>query len=164
DLLPEGPARVRAAATARSVAAMLVSGPPNVESYRAALAPNIEFVDKRALGFPSGPGAEEYVDLLCTLFEVADNLTMRVDDVLALRADALLMRWTNFGTGRTGGGAFERHFLMLFAFGNEGLLTRNELFDADRDDEALAHLDALTAEPAAARFAAAPSRVAEKPG
>ena len=57
------------------------------------------------------------------------------------------MRWTNFGTERAGGGAYEQHFLMLLVFGADGLLTRNELFDVDRDDEALARFDELTAEP-----------------
>ena len=74
---------------------------------------------------------------------------MRVDDVLGLRSDALLVRWTNLGTERAGGGAYERQFLRLCVFGADGLLTRIELFDADRDAEALARFDELT--PLAAR-------------
>jgi hypothetical protein len=42
---------------------------------------------------------------------------VRVDDVIGLRSDALLVRWTNFGTERAGGGAYERQFIRLFVFG-----------------------------------------------
>src|SRR5262249_23225328 len=46
----------------------------------------------------------------------------------------------------------------------DGRITRLEYFDADRETEALARFDELTAEPSAVRFAAAPSRVAEQRG
>ena len=52
-------------------------------------------------------------------------------------------------------------YLRLQVFGTEGLVTRNELFDSDRDAEALARFDELTGESAAARTAAAPARAAE---
>src|SRR5262249_10275018 len=79
----------------------------------------------------------------------------RIDDVLALRDYALLVRWTNFGTDRTSGGAYERHFLWLGVSGTDGLLTRIELFDADRDDQALARFDVLTSAPPAPSTGAA---------
>src|SRR5262249_57211702 len=60
------------------------------------------------------------------------------------------------------GGAFERNLLMLWVFGADGVLTRWEQFDADRDAEALARFDALTAEPAAVRFAAPPGAVEKR--
>src|SRR5262249_46968749 len=50
---------------------------------------------------------------------------------------------TTFGTDRTSGGPYERHFLSLWAFGTNGLLTRLEWFSPDREDEALARFDAL---------------------
>src|SRR5439155_919012 len=78
------------------------------------------------------------------------------------RSDALLIRWTNSGTLRTGGGAYERRLLMLWMYGPDGLLTRYEQFDADCDHEALARFEELTAGPADVRFAAAPPRVAKK--
>ena len=161
ELLPDGSARARAAATARSVAATL--GPLDLDRYGTALAADIAFIDHRSLlGLPSKHRAEEYLQHLRSLFDVADNLATRADDVLALRPDALLARWTNLGTARSGGGAFERQFLVLFVFGSDGLVTRNELFDSDHDDEALARFDELTAELAKARFAAVPSRAAAK--
>src|SRR5207247_431591 len=55
-----------------------------------------------------------------------------------------------FGTDRVSGGAFERAYLLLLAFGADGRLTRTESFDADRDAEALARFDELTAEPSRA--------------
>src|SRR6185503_16928130 len=68
----------------------------------------------------------------------------RVDDILDLRTDALLVRWTNFGTARAGGGAFERRLLILWVFGGDGLVVRVEEFDVDREAEALARFDELT--------------------
>src|SRR5205823_5401608 len=53
-------------------------------------------------------------------------------------------------------------FIWLLVFGSDGLLARYEQFDTDRPADALARFDELTAEPAAVRFAAAPSRVAER--
>ena len=55
------------------------------------------------------------------------------------------------GTGRASGGAYERPFLSLFATDTEGRLARGEWFDDDREAEALARFDALTAEPATPR-------------
>jgi hypothetical protein len=50
----------------------------------------------------------------------------------------------DFGTSRTGGGAFERQFLSLMVFGPDGLIARMEHFDSDQHDRALARFDALT--------------------
>src|SRR5207249_10578470 len=94
-------------------------------------------------GFPPPPGARAYLRRLATLFEASDDSVLRADDILGLRSDALLLRCTNSGTDRASGGAFERHFLMLRAFGTDGLATRHELFEVGRDDEALARFDEL---------------------
>src|SRR5262249_14028741 len=104
-------------------------------------------VDHRSLvGLQSRRGATEYLHQFRTLFEVADNLATRIDDVHALRPDALLLHLTNIGTARAGGGAFERPFLLLRLLGSNGLVTRDELFDSDREDMALARFDELAAE------------------
>ncbi|MGH7895064.1 MAG: nuclear transport factor 2 family protein, partial [Candidatus Binatia bacterium] len=159
-LLPDGPCRTRAAATARSVAALL--GPFDLARYAPALAPAMEFVDHRLIGLESAHGAEAYLRVLRSLLEVADDIANRVDDVIGLRSDAFLVQWTNSGTDRASGGAYERQFLRLWVLGTDGLLTRLEFFDVDHVDEALARFDELTAEPAAARVAGVPSRAAER--
>jgi ketosteroid isomerase-like protein len=145
ELLPEGPERARAAATARSVTAML--DPPDVERYRAAIAPGAEFVDHRTLGLGSARGADWILRGTQALLEVAENLTTRIEDILALRADTLLVRRTNFGSERVGGGTYERPFLLLLILGADGLVSRWEHLDAEREAEALARFDELTAEP-----------------
>ena len=160
DLLPDGPARARAAATARSAAILL--GPPDLDRYGAAFAPWIEFADHRTVGFAAGRGADALLRGFRGLFEVAADINVRVDEVFCLQSDALLVRWATSGTDRTGGGAYEMHLLLLWVFGSDGLLTHNEQFDVDRDDEALARFDALTAAPAAARFANAATRTVER--
>src|SRR5262249_51542213 len=141
DLLPEGPARTRAAATARSVAAMV--GPFEAARWAPALAPDLEFVDNRHVSFESGRGAEVYLASLQALIDVAEVSASRVDDILALRPDAVLVRWMNFGTARLGGGPFERLPLFLWVFGPDGLIRRLEFFEGD-DDRALARFDELT--------------------
>src|SRR5262249_18177127 len=140
-------------------------GPFDLDRYAAGFAPEIAYVDRRTLGLPPAHGEEAVFRLLGTMLEVADGVTTRVDDVLALRSDALLARWTNAGIDRAGGGPSERPFLWLGVFGADGLLTRIELFDADRDDQALARFDVLTSAPstpsagAAARAAGRRRRV-----
>jgi hypothetical protein len=157
DLLPDGPARARAAVTARSVAAML--GPFDSDRYAAALAADVDFVDHRSLGFGSWRGPEVIVRGLRQLSEMADDLVWVVDDILVLQPDALLVQRTNSGTDRASGGAFERQFINLWVFGADGVVTRNEMFDTERHAEALARFDALVTEPSPPRFANAAWRI-----
>ena len=148
ELLPEGSERVRAATTARSVAVLL--GPPDLDAWGASCAPAFEFVDHRILGFESLRGREAARALAGTVFELSDRVTGRTDDVLRLEPCALLVRFRWVGTAR-GGGDYDREFLSLTILGNDGLVARVEYFDADREVEALARMDALTAEPAEPR-------------
>ena len=130
-------------------------GPPDLDRYAPAFAPDVEFVDHRTLGFGSARGAERCCSAFRALLEVADDIAVRVDDILGLEPDALLRRLTTSGTDRAGGGSFERSYLELLEFGADGLLTRVEVFDVDREDEALARFDELTA--------ASPARGAKRP-
>ncbi len=142
DLLPVGPEKTRAAATARTVAAMLQAVPGLLLQF---LAPGVEFVDHRPLGMELMRGADAIARVHQTQHEVAENLAIRIDEVLAIEPDACLLRWTTAGTDRAGGGTFERRLLMLRTFGADGLLARIEWFEPDRDADALARFDALAA-------------------
>jgi class 3 adenylate cyclase/tetratricopeptide (TPR) repeat protein len=144
ELLPAGPERERAAATARSVAARV--GRFDLDRYATLLAPAVEVIDHRILGTWSARGAEEYLRHWRSLLDVASDVALRDDDVLALKPDAFLVRHTHVGSERAGGGTYERHCLGLRVVGADGLVTRVEYFDADRDAEALARFDELTAE------------------
>src|SRR5262245_29754740 len=134
-------------------------GPFEVARWAPALAPDLEFADNRLVSFESGRGAEVYLASLQALIDVAEVSASRVDDILALRPDAVLVRWMNFGTARLGGGAFERLCLFLWVFGPDGLIRRLEFFEVDDEDRALARFDELTAERCGA---ATPSRVVEE--
>jgi ketosteroid isomerase-like protein len=149
ELLPEGPERARVAAIARWAAT--ATEDPDVERIATMLAPDVEFLDRRSLGLGSARGRPAVVQSLRALVELSERFEMRADDVLGLRVDALLVRWANLGTLRDGGGAYERRFLLLMVFAPDGLVTRSEWFDPDREAEALTRFDALAAAPAAAR-------------
>src|SRR5262249_56290781 len=140
ELLPEGPARARAAATARSVAAIL--GPVELDRMAGAFAPAMVAVDHRILGTWSTRGAEAALQQWRSWLQLVDA-TLRFDDILGLRPDALLCRATGFGTDRAGGGAWEVPSFPLFVFGDDGRVTRIEIFDVDREAEALARFDEL---------------------
>ena len=144
ELLPEGEGRTRAAATARTVAAL--AGPLDLERGAELFAPDIKFVDPRAVGPGIVHGAEALVRTFRAIRELAEEFTVRIDDVLAVRPGALLVRRTDTGLDRSSGGAFERNLCQLWIFGADGLLTRWEQSDAERVEEALARFDALTAE------------------
>ena len=159
ERLPEDPERERATATAQAVAAIL--GPFDVARYRTAIQPNVEFVDHRSVPFPSGRGADELLRGVGSFLETADDATTRVDDVLALRSDALLLRWTTAGRERIGGGLSQWQFLRLLVLGPDGLLTRAEQFDVGHEAEALARFDALAVEPLAARRRVRPNAATE---
>jgi len=144
ELQPEGPARDRAAATARDVRMAAMPPVDQPEQALATLAANIERVDHRTVGFPATRGRDEFLQTVRSLAEHASDLSFRVDDVLAARPDALLWRIANTGTDRTTGGAFERAYLALVVYGADGRAVRSEQFDPDREAEALARLDELT--------------------
>jgi ketosteroid isomerase-like protein len=159
ELLPDGPERERAAATARSVAA--VQGPVDLDRIAKALAPSVESADHRILGTWAACGKEALLEHFRALIELTEDPVLRDDDVLALTSGACLVRRTHLGTDRATGGSYERPYLVLHVVGADGLMSRWEHFDVDRDGEALARFDELTAAPAQPRFANAATRVAD---
>jgi class 3 adenylate cyclase len=151
ELLPNGPERTRAAATARSVAALPLVRGSATPPYGIDLAPDIEWVDHRSVGIGFLHGREALLRHFHALLELTETWAARADDVLGLRSDALLVRWTNTGTQREGGGAYERQLLQLWLFAADGLVTRWEQFDAEQETVALARFDELTRERPAVR-------------
>jgi class 3 adenylate cyclase/tetratricopeptide (TPR) repeat protein len=157
ELLPEGPDRVRAAGTGRTVAAM--AGPADLDRWASVFAPAIEFNDPRNVGLGSVSGSEALVRGIRALFELSDDFRTCLDEILALRPDALLLRWKHTGTDRASGGPFERNLCHLWTFGADGRLARWEQTDDDRAGEALARFAALTAEPVTTGLATAATRI-----
>ena len=143
DLLRDETARARAAMIARAVAVWM--RPVEVGSIGSIIAPDVEFRDHRTLGIGASRGAETFLEAVRILVEATHETTTRVDDVLGLDPDVLLVRWTHAGLERRGGGAFERRLLMLWAFGSDGLLTHMEEFDLDDEPAALRRFDELRA-------------------
>src|SRR5262249_49787800 len=155
ELLPDGDAGARATATARSIAVLV---PPfrapnesDADRIADAIDPGIEFVDHRPLGFESTRGAEQLRARLRTLRTVATDVQIEIDDILGLRSNGILVRWTQRGTVQASGGKFETTLLICWILAPDGLAIRNELFPPDREAEALSRFDELTATPAAAQ-------------
>jgi hypothetical protein len=140
ELAPEGPERERAAAVARSVSAWWI-GALDFERCAASIATDVEVVDHRVLGTFSSSGREEWSRAFRGWFELADGIQIRADEVLALESDALLIRRTFLGSDRASGGGFERLALHLMRFDAAGRIARIELFETDREAEALAVFD-----------------------
>jgi hypothetical protein len=65
-------------------------------------------------------GLEGRQRLVRAWFEVAGDLVLSMDEILDLHPDALLVRFTNSGKGRTSGGTFGIQFLLLRAAGADG--------------------------------------------
>ena len=101
---------------------------------------------------PTARGAEAFLQGVRIQLDLAAGV-YRCDDVLFLQSAAILSRRASSGTIRASGGAYEQQSLSLWTFGADGLLTRWELFDVDREADALARFDELTAEPAPVRAA-----------
>ncbi|HEV7732044.1 MAG TPA: nuclear transport factor 2 family protein [Candidatus Binatia bacterium] len=141
ERLPDGPACARAHATAAAIGAMVA--PPDLDRYATALAPWVEFADHRTVGFSPGRGATKLLRGFRSLLELATDVATRVDEVVRLEPDAILLRWTTSGTDRGGGGAFESQFLLLWVFGSDGLIVHDETFDAERDADAGERFDDL---------------------
>jgi hypothetical protein len=158
ELLPEGPERERAEATAHAVAIDLLV---DDSSYENVIAPDVAFVDHRPLGFGRVRGAASFLRGEAAQSELEGNIGVHVHDILELRPGAFLVRCTTSGTGRLGGGRYERPLLKLCAFTDDGLIARVEWFEPDRDAEALARFDELVAEPPASRFENAATRVTD---
>jgi hypothetical protein len=144
ELLPEGQARDRAAATARAVATM--TGALEARLWDPVVAPAIEFVDRRMLGTFSGRSAQELSNAVRSWDDVAGDVALSTDDVIDLKPDALLARRRFSGTVRASGGAFERPLVQLLVFGPDGRVTNLEMFDIGHEEEALARFDELTAD------------------
>src|SRR5262249_51490904 len=148
ELLPEGPARDRAAATARSVAAFF--GKPDFDRWATAVGPDVELVHHRGLvGQGSSRGRAAWLRVFRVSSEPQADSMNSTEDILGLTPDACLVRWRNWGTDGATGGAFETTYLMLAVFGPDGLMVRNEYFAPDHEDEAVARFDELVTEPAA---------------
>jgi tetratricopeptide (TPR) repeat protein len=160
ESLPDGPERTRAAGAPRWLAT--IGQPVDLERFAAAYAPSIEYVDHRFLGVGAWRGADHLIRGVQAMLELTADSVTRVDDILDLRPGCLLVRATNVGTERAHGGAYERPALLLWTFGPDGLLTHLEQFDVGREADALARLDAVTAESIAPRFSNAALRSVEE--
>src|SRR5262249_55625964 len=85
--------------------------------------------------------------------DLSGDHALRLDDILGLRAQAVLVRQTSSGTVRASGGAYERDFLALWVSGADGLLTHLDWFASDREHEAAPRLEELAPEPPALQAA-----------
>ena len=98
ELEPAGAMRDAAATRARCVAAILALDDGG--DFTELVAADVAAVDHRVLGFGVSRGAEAVRDSMRALHDLASELSVRVDDVLALERDCLLLRSTTLGVDR----------------------------------------------------------------
>src|SRR5262249_24044257 len=99
-------------------------------------------------GFASFRGLEALRAAMRIMEDLADDLTVHIEEIFALEPDRFLLRSTLSGSDRHGGGRFETPFLQLRVFDPRGMLARTAWFDVGSEPEALARFDALTNEAA----------------
>jgi ketosteroid isomerase-like protein len=142
ELLPEGPARARAAATARSVAVW--NGSIDLNRLSSAFDPSYRNIDHRFFGTWSTGSAAETLRHYRLQLDLAPDFAGRYDEVFAVNARALVARMTFLGTARDSGGPFENQLCTLIRFGADGRITHGEVFEAEQVVEALARFDELS--------------------
>jgi tetratricopeptide (TPR) repeat protein len=144
ESLPEGPERERAAGVARTKSTMKAG---SSAEWSAVLAPGFTQLDRRRIGTWGATSPTELLGNLQSMDSIMEGGVLSTVDVLAARPDALLHQISLRGVVR-GGGEFENLLLVLELFALDGRLRHSEFFDADREAEALARFDELTAAPA----------------
>jgi len=99
-------------------------------------ADDVTLVDHRLLGWGDASGRWQLLDRARGLAELADDSRIEPVDILALNADASLMRLDV--TGSHSGGAFLMPMLVLAQFGQDGTVSRIDYFDSEQLEEAWA--------------------------
>jgi ketosteroid isomerase-like protein len=164
ESLPEGPERSRAAGIARALSAY--NGPVDPDRIAAVIDPATRNVDHRVFGTWTTSNAAELLRHYGQQLELAPDFSARIDDVLALGPDAVLVHISFYGTARQSGGAFENLVVVLFIFGADGRFLDAETFEAEQESEALARFDAVVGRvdsgPVSERFANAATRAVER--
>lgn len=140
EILGEGPGKRRAEAMARSVG-VLFAAPGDLEAFAGALAEDVEMIDHRLAGVGRRTGREALVQHFAILDQLASDLVWRIDDLLDLNENGLVMRASNLGTDRQGGGPFERTGCVVLTLGEDGLLNRCGIFEPEDEARALALFD-----------------------
>jgi hypothetical protein len=156
EQISDGPERARATAIARAVAVLL--GPPAPEAFGAQLALDVHYRDHRLLGWGTVHGVLSLRRGLRTIWAGASWLAARTDEILGLRADALLVQRTISGVNTSDGAPFVRRPLALWTFAADGRVHRWEHFDEEDREAALARFAELAAPPARRFFENAATR------
>ena len=140
ESLPEGAERQAALSVSRGN----FFGRIDLDTLAANIAPDIDFVDHRRLGFEPTHGRAAFIALVRSLREASSDSDQHADRILAAEPHALLLRMTNTGTDQATGGRFERHFVRAFVAGAEGI-ERIEQFEIEDEREAFVRFGELTA-------------------
>ncbi len=156
ERLGAGPEAVRSAGIARAVAA--IDAPVDVGRLPGAYARDLTLADHRVLATWSCASRDELANHFGHQLELVDNFTGRIDDVLALGPAMLLAHVTYHGIGRDSGGPFENRICVLYRFGDDGRVAAIDCYEAEREADALARFDELTADSSERHATDRPSR------
>ena len=98
--------------------------------------------DRRRAGVGRVEGANEYVDGMAVLLDLAPDMQLHAVHILACERHGAVCAGRFFGTLAEGGGAFETYLVAVFIV-ERGRITRHELFEPEDVDAALARFAEL---------------------
>src|SRR5262249_9342930 len=106
---------------------------------------DLVFEDHRLIGWGTLHSRDEYVARMRALVDLAPDVTVRLDHVLALndRGTFVVGRWV----GSREGGAFEIPFVGVVVLGPDGRIQRIDTYDLDQLDAARARFAELRPDP-----------------
>lgn len=135
-------------------------GPPDPDPIGHVLALDVHYADHRLLGWGSARGV---VAFRRTLRRALPEVEEQTIELLALRADELLVRRAIMGPLDDGIDHYRRRPVVLWRFDADGRVTHWEQFDNDQRDHALARFHELAAPPARPQiFATAATRALDR--
>ncbi len=115
------------------------------EALTALLAPDLTVNDHRLLGWETLHGPAPYIRALQSLVDLAPDVQLRLDNVLAMSERGVLYAPTWIGT--RDGGAFEEPSLIVAELDGSKKIRRFDQYDLDQLDQARARFDAIRASP-----------------
>ncbi len=118
----------------------------DIDAFAECLAVDIQQIDHRNVGTGKLSGREAVTQSARVIVEeLSEHYSQKLDGLLALRPNCVLVQMSGSGILRSSGGEFERSVVELMLFNNDGLVAHWERFEPEQRDQALARFAELIA-------------------